>query len=185
MNETEFKSLVAKQKEFFSSGITLDYNFRLATLKQLRKLITNNEASLFEALNKDLGKPAFESYASEIGVILQEINIMIRNLRKWVRPKHVYTPLVHFIARTNYVYTPYGVVLIISPWNYPCQLLLNPLIGAVAAGNCVLAKPSQHASHTTEVLIDLINNNFKSEHLHILRGGKEINQILLKEKWSN
>jgi len=183
MNETEFKSLVAKQKEFFSSGITLDYNFRLATLKQLRKLITNNEASLFEALNKDLGKPAFESYASEIGVILQEINIMIRNLRKWVRPKHVYTPLVHFIARTNYVYTPYGVVLIISPWNYPCQLLLNPLIGAVAAGNCVLAKPSQHASHTTEVLIDLINNNFKSEHLHILRGGKEINQILLKEKY--
>jgi aldehyde dehydrogenase (NAD+) len=183
MNETEFKALVAKQKEFFRSGITSDYNFRLSTLKQLRKLITHNESGLFEALKKDLGKPAFESYASETGVILQEINLMIRNLRKWVRPKRVYTPLVHFIARSNYVYTPYGVVLIISPWNYPYQLLFNPLIGAVAAGNCVLAKPSHYASNTTEVLIDLINNNFKSEHLHILRGGKEINQLLLKEKY--
>jgi aldehyde dehydrogenase (NAD+) len=183
MNETEFKSLVEKQKEFFRSGITLDYDFRLSTLKQLKKLIYSNESRLFEALNKDLGKPAFESYASEIGVILQELNLIIRNLRKWTRPKHVYTPLVHFIARSHYVYTPYGVVLIISPWNYPFQLLFNPLIGAVAAGNCVLAKPSQHASHTTEVMIDLINNNFKSEHLHILRGGKEINQLLLKEKY--
>ncbi len=183
MNVTEFKSLVAKQKEFFSSGITLNYNFRLSTLKQLKNLITSNESRLFEALNKDLGKSAFESYASETGVILQEINLIIRNLRRWTRPKRVYTPLVHFIARSHYVYTPFGVVLIISPWNYPYQLLFNPLIGALAAGNCVLAKPSQHASHTSEVMIDLINNNFKSEHLHILRGGKEINQILLKEKY--
>jgi aldehyde dehydrogenase (NAD+) len=183
MNETEFKSLVAKQKEFFRSGNTLNYNFRFSILKQLKKIIISNESRLFEAFKKDLGKPAFESYASEIGLVLQEINLMLRNLRKWMRPVHVYTPLVHFIARSYYTYNPYGVVLIISPWNYPFQLLFNPLIGALASGNCVIAKPSQHAPHTSEVMIDLINNNFKNEHLHILRGGKEINQILLKEKY--
>jgi aldehyde dehydrogenase (NAD+) len=183
MNETEYKSLVAKQKEFFRSGNTLNYNFRISTLKQLKKLIISNESRISEALNKDLGKPDFESYGSEIGLVLQEINLMLRNLKKWMRPRRVYTPLVHFIARSYYTYNPYGVVLIISPWNYPFQLLLIPLIGALATGNCVIAKPSQHASHTSEVMIDLINNNFKSEHLHLLRGGKEINQILFKEKY--
>jgi aldehyde dehydrogenase (NAD+) len=183
MNEAEYRLLVAKQREFFSSGKTLDYKFRLTTLQQLRNIIISNESRLFEALKKDLGKPAFESYASEIGLLLQEINLISRNLRKWMRPIRVHTPLVHFISRSHYVYNPYGVVLIISPWNYPFQLLFNPLIGAVAAGNCVIAKPSQHASHTGEVMIDLINNNFKSDYLYLLRGGKEINQIILKEKY--
>jgi aldehyde dehydrogenase (NAD+) len=183
MSEAEFKLLVAGQRAFFCSGKTLDYKFRLATLQHLKNLIIKNEARLFEALYKDLGKPAFESYASETGIILQEINLIIRNLRKWVRPKRVYTPLVHFIASSYYVYEPYGVVLIISPWNYPFQLLFNPLIGAVAAGNCVLAKPSQYARYTSEVMIDLINNNFNPEYIHLIHGGKEINQIILKEKY--
>jgi aldehyde dehydrogenase (NAD+) len=100
-----------------------------------------------------------------------------------MRPKRVYTPLVHFIASSHYVYSPYGVVLIISPWNYPYQLLFNPLIGALAAGNCVIAKPSQHASYTSELMIELINNNFKSEHLHLLHGGNDINRIILNEKY--
>jgi len=183
MNESEFKSLVASQKTFFCSRQTLDYTFRIETLKKLKGLIIKNEAKIFEALHKDLGKPAFEAYASETGVIIQEINLIIRNLRKWIRPIHVYTPLVHFIAKSYYAYEPYGIVLIISPWNYPYQLLFNPLIGAISAGNCVIAKPSQHAPNTSEVMIDIINNNFSPEHVCLLRGGKETNQFLLKEKY--
>jgi aldehyde dehydrogenase (NAD+) len=183
MNEAEFKSLVAGQRAFFSSGKTLDYKFRLSTLQHLKMLIIKNESLLFEALYKELGKPPFESYASEIGVILQEINLTMRNLRKWVHPKHVYTPLVHFIARSYYFYEPYGVVLIISPWNYPFQLLFDPIIGALAAGNCVIGKPSQRATHTSELIIDIISNNFNPEHICLIRGGKETNQILFKEKF--
>src|SRR4030042_4931166 len=174
MNEAEFKLLVAGQKVFFSSGKTLDYKFRLSTLQHLKTLIIKNESRLFEALYKDLGKPPFEAYASEIGEILQEINLIMRNLRKWVHPKHVYTPLVHFISRSYYVYEPYGVVLIISPWNYPFQLLFNPLIGAIAAGNCVLAKPSQHAAKTSEIMQKIINDNFDPGFLHIIKGGAGI-----------
>jgi aldehyde dehydrogenase (NAD+) len=183
MNEADLKLLVAKQREFFNSGKTLDYKFRLATLQNLKEQIIKNESRIFDALKNDLGKSAFESYASEIGVILQEINLILRNLRKWVRPKHVYTPLVHFISKSYYVYNPYGVVLIISPWNYPYQLLFNPLIGAVGAGNCIIAKPSQRATYTSEVMIEIINNNFDPGHIHLIHGGKEINQILLKEKY--
>jgi aldehyde dehydrogenase (NAD+) len=183
MNEAEFKLLVAGQRAFFCSRQTLDYTFRIATLKKLKELIIKNEERLFEALHKDLGKSAFEAYAGEIGIILQEINLILKNLRKWIRPIHVYTPIVHFIANSYYVYEPYGIILIISPWNYPYQLLFNPLVGAIAAGNCVIAKPSQHAPHTSEVMIDIINNNFNPEYIYLLRGGKETNQFLLKEKY--
>lgn len=183
MNEAEYRSLVASQRAFFCSRQSLEYGFRMATLKKLKELIIKNEAKIYDALKKDLGKPAFEAYASEIGEILQEINMILRNLKRWMHPVRVYTPLVHFIARSYYVYEPYGVVLIISPWNYPFQLLFNPLIGAISAGNCVIAKPSQHAAHTSEVMIDLINNNFQSEHLHLVRGGRDINQIILTEKY--
>ena len=183
MNEVDFKSLVASQRAFFCTRQTLDYTFRIETLKKIKELIIKNEARLYEALNKDLGKPAFEAYASEIGIVLQEINLFLRNLRRWTRHNHVYTPIVHFISRSYYVFEPYGVVLIISPWNYPYQLLFIPLIGALAAGNCVIAKPSQHAPHTSEVMIDIINNNFSPEYLYLLRGGKETNQFLLKEKY--
>jgi len=183
MNEAEFKLLAARQRAFFCSRQTLDYTFRIETLKKLKELIIKNENRLFEALYKDLGKPPFEAYASETGVILQEINLIIRNLRKWMRPIHVYTPLVHFIANSYYAYEPYGIVLIISPWNYAYQLLFNPLVGAIAAGNCVIAKPSQHAPNTSEVMIDIINNNFNPEHVYLLCGGKEANQFLLREKY--
>jgi aldehyde dehydrogenase (NAD+) len=183
MIEAEFKSLVASQRAFFCTRQTLDYSFRIDTLKKLKNLIVKNENRIFDALNKDLGKPAFESYASEIGVVLQEINLNLRNLRKWMRPKPVYTPLVHFIANSYYKFEPYGIVLIISPWNYPFQLLFNPIIGALSAGNCVIGKPSQHALHTSDVVIDLINNNFSPQQIYLIRGGKETNEFLLKEKY--
>ena len=183
MSEQELKELNQKQLDFFRSGLTRDLDYRLEVLIKIKKLIITNEYNLYEAFRKDLGKPRFESYASENGIVLQEINLIIRNLKKWARPNRVYTPLVHFIATSRYLYEPYGRVLIISPWNYPFQLLFNPLIGAIAAGNCVVAKPSRSAVHTTEVMTAMINQNFDPGHIHIIGGSKEINQYLLKQKY--
>ncbi len=183
MNQQELKNLNERQKAFFLTGKTLDVKFRINTLKKIKELITCNESTIFNALKEDLGKSPFESFASETGVVLQELNMIIRNLHKWSRNKRVYTPLVHFIARSYYRFEPYGRVLIISPWNYPFQLLMNPLIGALAAGNCIVAKPSRSAVHTSEVLINMINDHFNPEHIHLIRGGQEVNQWLLKEKY--
>lgn len=183
MNEQELKALNERQKAFFDSGETLDMRFRTGTLKKIKQLMIKYESEIFNALLKDLGKPAFESFASETGMVLQELNLMIRNLPKWARIKRVYTPLVHFIARSYYRFEPYGRVLIISPWNYPFQLLFNPLIGAVAAGNCVLAKPSRSAVHTSEFMIKMMNDHFNPEYIHLIRGGQEVNQWLLNEKY--
>ncbi len=183
MNEQELKELNERQKTFFNSGQTFDLKFRIDSLKKIKQLIINYESEIFDALLKDLGKSYFESFASETGIVLQELNLMIRNLPKWSRNKRVYTPLVHFIARSYYRFEPYGRVLIISPWNYPFQLLFNPLIGAVAAGNCVLGKPSRAAVHTSELLIKMINDHFNPGYIHLVRGGHEINQCLLNEKY--
>lgn len=183
MNEQELKELNKRQKAFFDSGKTLDVGFRIGTLKKIKHLIIKYESEIFDALSKDLGKPSFEAFTSETGIVMQELNFMIRNLRKWSRTKRVYTPLVHFIARSYYRFEPYGRVLIISPWNYPFQLLFNPLIGAVAAGNCVLAKPSRLAVHTSDFMIRMVGEHFNPEYIHLIRGGQEINQLLLKEKY--
>jgi len=183
MNQQELINLNERQKEFFLSGKTLDVRFRINVLKKIRELIISYESQIFDTLQEDLGKPCFESYASETGMILQELNLIIRNLHKWSCNKRVYTPLVHFIARSYYRFEPYGRVLIISPWNYPFQLLFNPLIGAVAAGNCVIAKPSRSAVHTSEFLIKMINDRFNPEHIHLIRGGHDVNQWILKEKY--
>jgi len=183
MSEQELKELNKRQLEFFRKGLTRHLDYRLDALNRIKSLIIKYESKLFEALHEDLGKPPFESYASEVGMVLQELNLLIRNLSKWAQPKRVYTPLVHFIATSKFQYEPFGRVLIISPWNYPFQLLFNPLIGAIAAGNCVLAKPSKHANHTTAVMTEMINNHFDSEYLHIIEGSSEVNQYLLKEKF--
>ena len=183
MTEQELKELNHKQLEFFRRGLTRDPDYRLEVLKKIKELIIKNEDNLFEALLKDLGKCPFESYSSEVGIVLQELNLIIRNLKKWSQPKRVYTPLVLSIATSRYHYEPFGRVLIISPWNYPFQLLFVPLIGAVAAGNCVLAKPSKHARYTTEVMIKMINENFDPGFIHIIGGSSEVNQYLLKQKF--
>jgi len=183
MNKQDLIELNQKQEKFFHSGKTLDVRFRLESLRTIKSLINKYENKLFEALREDLGKSPFESYASETGMTIQEINLILRNLKRWARPRKAYTPLVHFIAKSYYQYEPFGRVLIISPWNYPFQLLMVPLIGAVSAGNCILAKPSRHAVHTTTVLQEMMNEAFNPEYIHILRGSKEVNESLLYEKY--
>jgi len=183
MTEKELTDLNQKQLEFFRLGLTREADFRIEALKKIKRLIIKYEKELFESLHKDLGKSPFESYASETGLVLQELNLFIRNLQRWVLPKRVYTPLVHFIASSKYEYEPFGRVLVISPWNYPFQLLFIPMIGAIAAGNCVLAKPSRHAGHTVRVMSEMINNHFDPGYIHIIEGGSDINKFLLKQKY--
>ncbi|HEC43019.1 MAG TPA: aldehyde dehydrogenase [Bacteroides sp.] len=183
MNDSDIQVIIQRQENFFRSGITLDTNFRLDALRKLKHLLWDYDEQITEALKQDLGKHPFETYASEHGLAIQEIGIMIRNLNKWSRPQRAYTPMAHWFARSYYINQPYGRVLIISPWNYPLQLLFMPLIGAVAAGNCVLAKPSRHAAHTTRVMQKLISENFDPGHISLIEGGSQVNQYLLDQQF--
>ena len=159
MNSTEIQRIIDKQEKFFQSGVTLDIGFRLKALRKLRSLLVEYETELNEALRLDLGKHPAESYGSEHGLAIHELGIMIRNIKSWSRPQRARTPVIHWFAKSFYIFQPYGRVLIISPWNYPLQLLFLPMIGAIAAGNCILAKPSMHAVHTNRVMHKLISEN--------------------------
>jgi len=183
MNNSEIQTIIDRQEKFFRSGLTMDTGFRLTVLRKLRDLLHQYDNELNEALFKDLGKHPFESYASEHGLAIQELGIMIRNLKRWSRPQKAYTPMAHWFGRSYYLNQPFGRVLIISPWNYPFQLLFMPLIGAIAAGNCVLAKPSRHAIHTSRVMQKLISKNFDPGHISMVEGGSQINQYLLDQKF--
>lgn len=183
MDRSEIQNIIEKQKQFFESGVTLDVNYRLDILKRLKALLLKHEKDFYEALRADFNKPEFETYASENGLVLQDINIMIRNLKKWARPQRVFTPMLHWPARSYFYKEPYGRVLIISPWNYPFQLLFMPLVGAVAAGNCVLGKPSRHAKHTYELSSRIVTDHFDPDHIYLMEGGREVNQLLLEEQF--
>ena len=183
MINQDVSKAIEKQKKFFYTHKTKDINFRLQSLKKLRKAILENENKIAEALRKDLGKSKFESYETEIGIILEELNIHIKNLTKWTKPKKVKTTLAHFPC-TSYIYPePYGVILIIAPWNYPFQLLIAPLIGAVSSGNCVILKPSNYSINTTNLIDKIIKNNFPLEYITLFKGGREVNQALIKQKY--
>ncbi|MGJ7919717.1 aldehyde dehydrogenase [Neobacillus sp. LXY-4] len=177
------QALIKKQKAFFRTDKTKDIAFRLDALQKLRTAIKTNEKQLIEALKVDLNKSEFEAYTTEVGIILEEIRFTTRHLRSWVKPKRVKTPITHF-GSTSYIYPePYGVSLIISPWNYPFQLAIAPLIGAIAAGNCAVIKPSELTPKTSEVLGRLIQDIFPEEYIVVFQGGVETSQALLNEKF--
>ncbi len=174
---------IAAQRTFFKSNLTKDVEFRIEQLKKLRKAIVTNEKAIFEALDKDLKKSKFESYGTEIGIVLAELDKLIQNLKKWARPKKVKTSIFHFKA-SSYIYKdPYGVVLIVAPWNYPFQLLMLPLVGAIAAGNCVVLKPSEMAPATAKVMTDIIEGVFDERYVAVFNGGVETSTGLLKERY--
>lgn len=174
---------ISKQREFFSSHKTKDIGFRLENLKKLYQAVKQNETKILRGLKEDLGKSEFEGYATEIGIVLNEIRCHEKNLRKWAKPKKATTEFFNFPSTGRIYFEPYGVALIISPWNYPFQLLMAPLIGAISAGNCVILKPSELSPATTNVIIDIIKNNFADEYIACFDGGPEVSQALLKEKF--
>ncbi len=177
------KEVIEKQRLFFKSGRTKNLNFRIEKLKILRKAIIENEKEIIEALKKDLNKAPFEAYETEIGIVLEEIRYTIKHLSKWTKCKKVKTPLKHFPS-SSYIYSePYGVILIMAPWNYPFQLVLAPLIGAIAAGNCSIVKPSDYSKHTSRLINKLIRENFDESFIAVVQGGREVNKTLLDEKF--
>lgn len=175
--------ILIKQREFFDSNTTKNLDFRLEKLKKLRELLEIHEGDIFDALNKDLNKSDFETYVSELGIVLEELNGVIKNLHKWSKPKRVRTPIAHFYSK-SYVYSePYGVSLLISPWNYPLQLALIPLIGSISAGNCSVMKLSQKSKHTTSLLSKILNENFEENFIKVIDSNEISNEELLKENY--
>lgn len=175
------KQVVKKQQQFFYSGKTLDISFRKKQLQKLRSILTENEDEIYTALDKDFQKPLFESFATELLVLYQEIDHLLANIDRWAKTKKVKSSFLNFPSKSYIKPQPYGVVLVIAPWNYPVQLALNPALGAIAAGNTVILKPSENAPYTSELLAKLINNNFNSGFFHAVEGDAETTQSLLSE----
>ncbi|MDR0139098.1 aldehyde dehydrogenase [Metabacillus idriensis] len=178
-----YQELTAKQQSFFRSGKTKDVQFRIDALNKLKELMSSYEQEILDALKADLNKPEVEAKRAEIGLVLGEINFMIENLSSWSAPKEVETPSTHAGAASFIVPEPYGSVLVIAPWNYPFQLAINPLVGAIAAGNCAVLKPSELTPHTSSLLAKMINENFPEEFLCVVEGEVETSTSLLKEKF--
>ena len=164
------ENLYSSKQEYFHKGYTRSYEFRIKQLKNLRDEIKKNEEEIINALTMDLGKPIFESYTAEIGVVYQELNHTIKNLKSWMNPKKVPTP-VYLQPANSYIYSePLGVVLIISPWNYPFQLAISPLIGAIAAGNCIILKPSNQSKEIEKIISKIISNIFEDNYISVVEG---------------
>ncbi len=179
----DMQSLVASQRAFFRTGATLDLSFRQAALNTLEQAIRAGEGELLAALKTDLNKSAAEGYLCEVGLVLSELSYLKRHLPRWARTRRVPTPLTQFPAKSYIFRDPYGVVLMMSPWNYPLLLALDPLIGAMAAGNCCVVKPSAYAPASSAALRDLLSRCFPSEYVAVVEGGRQENQALLDQKF--
>ncbi len=177
------KSILDHQRSFFASGETLDIAFRKNALIKLGNVIRENESEILGALKKDLNKAPFEAYMTEVGMTLEEIKYVVKNICKWNRVKRVPTPLTQFKSTSYIVSEPYGIVLIMSPWNYPFQLTLAPVVGAIAAGNCVIIKPSAYSPATSAMISKLIGSCFDSKYITVIEGGRDANQELLGNKF--
>ncbi len=172
-----------KQKKFFNSGTSKSIQYRINSLKKLKKNISLNENDIINALKSDLGKSETETFFSEIALIYIEINLALKNVKRWSKKRKVSSSLINFLSSDYIVPEPYGVTLNISPWNYPFQLSISPLIGAVAAGNTVMLKPSEFSSKTSEIVKKIIENTFERGHVDVILGGPEIGSKLLDFKW--
>lgn len=177
------KNIINKQRAFFNSKKTFDIQRRKELLKNLKKEIENNEKEIENALFKDLGKSEGESYLTELHFIYSELNIAIKNIDKWVKRKSVRSSLLNFPSSDYIIAQPYGITLHISPWNYPFQLSIAPLIGAIAAGNTVILKPSEYSINTSLVLEKIIDNVFPEDLVKVIQGGPEEANELLNYRW--
>lgn len=180
---SRFSHIVDKQRIYFKSGQTLSHSFRKEQLRRLRKAVVANEKKILEALKRDLKKAPYEAYMSEVGIVLSELRFALRHLRSWMRPVFVRTPLILFPAASFIYAEPYGVSLVISPWNYPFALTINPLIGAIAAGNCCILKVSELAPHTSAVLAHMIDGVFPEKYITVVSGDAEVGRALLAERF--
>lgn len=177
------KELIERQKAYFSTGKTKSVKFRKQKIKALKKEIKSNDQAIMDALKKDFGKSGFETYATEIGLVYEEINHILTHLSDWAEPRHVGTPLTQFKGASYVHRVPHGVSLVIGPWNYPFQLSILPAIGAVAGGNTCIVKPSELTENTAEVLTKIIEAVFEEGHVAVVQGGVETSTALLAERF--
>ena len=183
MTEQEIKDILQQQNHFFSSGKTIPAEFRLKQLESLKEAMIRHEADLAVALKEDLGKSRMESYMCEIGLTLSELTWVQKHLRSLMRSKRVSTPAAQFAAKSFRSPSPYGTVLIMSPWNYPVLLTLDPLIDAIAAGNTAVVKPSAYAPCTFNVMKTMIEECFPAHYVAVVDGGRAENQALLQQRF--
>ena len=179
----EISNLVEKQRKYFAAGATKNMDTRIWVLKKLHRAIRSHQSELAQAMRTDLGKSASESYMCEIGLTLSELSFQIRHLKKWARPKRHMTDLANFHGRSFSLREPYGCVLVMSPWNYPFLLCMEPLIGAIAAGNCCILKPSAYSPATSAAIKALIQEVFPEEYAAVIEGGRAENSALLEERF--
>lgn len=183
--EKAIDEIITLQRKFFADGATRATAFRLDALTKLRKAVRERTDALSEALREDLNKSAGESYLTEIGLVMQELECHIRHLKRWSRSRRVSTPLTLWPSRSRIRPEPLGVALIVAPWNYPVQLLLCPLVGAISAGNCVLLKSSPLVPHVEAALRDLIAETFGPEYVAFVEGGGDVLDELLKRRFDS
>ncbi len=183
MNQQQIEQLVRAQRAYFATGATLDIDTRIAALKKLQRALRENEAAIASALQSDLGKSPEESYMCETGMVLSEILYLLRHIRRFAKKQRVATPLAQFAARSYQKPVPYGVTLIMSPWNYPLMLTLDPLVAAIAAGNTAIVKPSAYAPATGALLEKLLFGLFPAEYVAVVTGGRAENACLLEQKF--
>lgn len=175
--------IIKRQKNYFLSGATKDIDFRISKLNNLKTSVLKRETEIINALQKDLGKPALESYTTEISMLTEEIKFITKHLRSWAKIKRVKTPFTFFSAKSRICPEPFGITLIIGTWNYPIQLSLSPLVGSIAAGNCAIIKPSEVSPHSSKIVADIIRDSFSEEHAAVIEGDGTVASNLLKEKF--
>lgn len=183
MNSSMITDLKEAHYQFFKAHKKQSLKVRIDHLKKLKKVLNEKEQDIFNALDRDLKKPVFESFTSELLMVQKEIDAFIKNLKEWAAPKRVSGSLLNFPSQDFLLSEPYGTVLMISPWNYPFQLTMVPLVGAVGAGNTVVLKPSESAPHTSKVLIDILSAVFPYDWVSVVEGDAQVAQALLKERW--
>lgn len=183
MDSTQIDSILQLQRDFYDSGATIPVSFRKRQLKKLYQAVQKYRLQIEEALKKDLGKSSYESFMCEIGLVLSEISYMIRHVKKFSKRKTVYTPLAQFASHSYMQPVPYGNTLIMSPWNYPFLLSIDPLVDAIAAGNTAIIKPSAYSPATSKVIEMLVKECFSPAHVSVITGGRAENAALLEKKF--
>jgi len=180
LNPEMIAQVLKQQKSIIHAGSTRSLEFRLQQLQALKRSVQQHEREIIQALHQDLRKPEFEAYSTEIGYLYDSIGHVMKNLHKWIKPERVRNPLVHFGSR-SYIYSePYGSALIIGPFNYPFMLVMDPLVGAIAAGNCAVIKPSEYTPHVSAVISKLISECFDESYVRVIQGGQETTSALLQ-----
>lgn len=186
MQETtreEIISIIQQQRNFFATQQTKDVAFRIEQLKKLKKILTDNEKAIADALFADLHKSYEEAFLTEFSIVMNELNYHLKHIKKWSKPEKVKTPK-HLLPSSSYIYhEPLGLSLIIAPWNYPYQLLINPLIGAISSGCCAVLKPSPDTPQFEKLISNIIENNFDKKYIAVAHGDKETNSVLLEQRF--